>query len=174
MNILESIGMTWHHLVVIASIIVGAIIVTRLARWILTRSFESASEKLKVDPTRYRFFKNMIAMIIWIMALGVIVLVIPKFKALAITLFASAGIIVAIIGFAAQQAFSNIVSGIFIVMFKPFRVGDLIKVGQQDYGVVEDITLRHTVINNFENKRIIILISLSISDRSTYRYQPIV
>ena len=71
-------------------------------------------------------------------------------------LFAGAGIMMAILGFAAQQAFSNIISGIFIVIFKPFRVGDLIKVGSLEYGFVEDITLRHTVITNFQNKRIII------------------
>ncbi len=63
---------------------------------------------------------------------------------------------VAIAGLAAQQAFSNIISGIFIVIFKPFRVGDLIRVGQSHYGIVEDITLRHTVIQNFENKRVIV------------------
>ncbi|MDD3744385.1 MAG: mechanosensitive ion channel family protein, partial [Lentimicrobiaceae bacterium] len=53
-------------------------------------------------------------------------------------------------------AFSNIISGIFIVIFKPFRVGDSIKVGEMHQGQVEDITLRHTIINNYENRRIII------------------
>jgi len=81
---------------------------------------------------------------------------VPKLKAFAITLFAGAGILVAVVGFAAQQAFSNIISGIFIVIFKPFRVGDLIRVGATDRGIVEDITLRHTVINDFQNKKIII------------------
>ena len=32
----------------------------------------------------------------------------------------------------------------------------MIKVGSQDYGMVEDITLRHTVIRNFNNNRIVI------------------
>jgi len=81
---------------------------------------------------------------------------IPELRTYAITLFASAGIFVAMIGLAAQQAFSNIISGFFIVMFKPFRVDDVIKVGDLDYGIVEDITLRHTVINDFKNNRIVI------------------
>jgi small-conductance mechanosensitive channel len=125
-------------------------------RWLISKSFNTASDKLNLDPTRYKFFRNAAALIIWLVAFGAIISLIPKLKTLAITLFAGAGILVAIIGFAAQQAFSNIISGIFIVLFKPFRVGDMIKVGTLDYGVVEDITLRHTVINNFENKRIII------------------
>lgn len=44
----------------------------------------------------------------------------------------------------------------FIVIFKPFRVGDLIAIGSSINGYVKDITLRHTVINDFENKMIVI------------------
>ena len=80
----------------------------------------------------------------------------PGGKALAVSLFAGAGIFAAIVGFASQQAFSNIVGGIFIVIFKPFRVDDLIQVGADRMGFVVDITLRHTVIRDFNNRRIII------------------
>jgi small conductance mechanosensitive channel len=128
----------------------------RVLRWLMNRSFATASEKLKVDPTRFKFFMNAISVAIWIMALAAIVLLIPKLKALAITMFAGAGIMVMMIGLAAQQAFSNIISGIFIVIFKPFRVGDIITIGTSGMGIVEDITLRHTMIKSFENKRIII------------------
>jgi small conductance mechanosensitive channel len=41
-------------------------------------------------------------------------------------------------------------------MFKPFRVNDRIILRDTLSGVVEDITLRHTVIRNFENRRIVI------------------
>lgn len=145
---------------IVAIIIISTAILSKVIRWLMERSFVTASEKLNVDPTRYKFFKNLFSFLLWVVALAVIVSLIPKLKALAITLFAGAGILVVIIGLAAQEAFSNIISGIFIVMFKPFRVGDLIKVGSQEYGVVEDITIRHTIINNFENKRIIMPNSL--------------
>ena len=75
---------------------------------------------------------------------------------LSVSLFAGAGILAVVIGFASQHAFANIVSGIFIVIFKPFRVGDRITIGTDVRGVVEDINLRHTIIRNFENKRIIV------------------
>ena len=40
---------------------------------------------------------------------------------------------------------------------KPFRIGDKIKfIGKDVSGTVEDITMRHTVVRTFENKRIII------------------
>ena len=42
-----------------------------------------------------------------------------------------------------------------IVMFKPFRVNDHLVIGT-NAGIVEDITLRHTVIRNYENRRLVI------------------
>jgi small conductance mechanosensitive channel len=154
----------WHREILMVSIFVGAFILSRLMRWMINRSFLRGNSKIKVDITRIKFFKNAASFIIWLVALGGIISLIPQLRTLAVTLFAGAGILIAIIGFAAQEAFSNIVSGIFIVIFRPFRVGDLIKVGNLDYGIVEDITLRHTVILNFQNNRLIIPNSVISSD----------
>lgn len=156
MNKILDFSNEWKIIILILIIIAIAILLTRIVRWLINKTIISSADKLRIEPTRYKFFKNAVSLIIWLVALGAIVSLIPKLKTLAISLFAGAGILVALIGFASQQAFSNIVSGIFIVIFKPFRVGDFIKVGTINYGVVEDITLRHTVIKNFENKRIII------------------
>ena len=92
-----------------------------------------------------------------IYTIGIIAIVysIPSVNHIGKTLFAGAGIFSTILGFASQQAFSNIMGGIFLVLFKPFRIGDLIKVGTLNEGYVEDITLRHTVIKDFDNKRIV-------------------
>ncbi|MFT5512236.1 MAG: small conductance mechanosensitive channel [Bacteroidia bacterium] len=164
MEIIAGTKGNFKILAITIGIIVITMIVTRVVRWSMNRSFLAASKKLKVDATRYRFFKHAATMMIWLVSFGVIISFIPALKAFAITLFAGAGILMALIGFAAQEAFSNIVSGVFIVMFRPFRVGDMIKVGSLQYGVVEDITLRHTVINSFENKRIIIPNSVISTD----------
>jgi small-conductance mechanosensitive channel len=118
--------------------------------------FERSSHILKVDPTRYKFLRNAVSFVVFMLAITLIFYTIPELRTIGITLFAGAGIFAAIIGFASQEAFSNIVSGIFIVIFKPFRVGDNIKIGELHHGTVLDITLRHTIINNFENRRIII------------------
>ncbi|MBK6829965.1 MAG: mechanosensitive ion channel [Flavobacteriales bacterium] len=88
------------------------------------------------------------------LAAGAIIYSIPSFKHIAVTVFAGAGILVAIVGLAAQDAFSNIISGVFIVAFKP-SAGDQVSVAGHS-GVVEDITLRHTVIRTLENRRAII------------------
>ena len=164
MNTIKTLLDDWKIAIIIVLVLVSAFILTRVIRWFIDKSLIVASKKIKVDSTQYKFFKNASSLIIWIIAFSTIILLIPKLKTLAISLFAGAGILLAILGFAAQQAFSNIIGGLFIVMFKPFRVGDMIKVGTLDYGIVEDITLRHTVINNFENKRIIIPNAVISSD----------
>jgi small-conductance mechanosensitive channel len=154
-DLLDTLGINLLLLLKVALIVGGAFVAERIIRKLLRRTY-LRSEQGYEDRTRYRFLRNAIRFIVGTLAFTAIVYSIPSFKQLAITLFAGAGILVAILGLATQRAFSNIISGIFIVSFKPFRVGDVIKVGAIDSGVVEDITLRHTVIVTFENRRVII------------------
>ena len=133
-----------------------ATVVSRALQKLMKVYFHRSSRILKVDPTRYKFLRNAVSFVVFMLAATLIFYIIPELRTIGITLFAGAGIFAAIIGFASQEAFSNIISGIFIVIFKPFRVGDNIRVGELQQGVVEDITLRHTILNNFENRRIII------------------
>ena len=133
-----------------------AFVISKTLRILIDRFIKLSSKKLKVDYTQFNFLKNAVTFIVFMIAIIFIFYSIPKLKALSLTLFAGAGILTAIALFASQQAFANIVSGIFIVIFKPFRVNDIIDVGSLPKGRVEDITLRHTVLRNFENRRIII------------------
>ncbi len=84
----------------------------------------------------------------------------PEFKTLGQSLLAGAGIVTVIGGLASQQVLSNIVSGFLIVFFRPFRIGDRITENNTWTGVVEDITLRETLLRDFENDRIVIPNSL--------------
>ncbi|MFD1000963.1 mechanosensitive ion channel family protein [Ohtaekwangia kribbensis] len=150
------VGNFWNDIFFAIIVFVVAIIIARVLRYIIGRLVKGASSKLKVDPTKYNFLKNAVEFIVYIIALIIIFNSIPKLKSYGTALFAGAGVLAAIVGFASQSAFSNIVSGIFIVMFRPFSVGDRVRVGQLYSGDVEDITLRHTVIKDFENRRIVI------------------
>ncbi len=144
-----------YALIVIGAFL-AAFIMSRILRTLLSKFLKLSSKKLKVDPTQFSFLKNGISFILYTAALIFVFYSIPSLRALGVTLFAGAGIATAIILFASQQAFSNIINGIFIIIFKPFRVGDIIKVGTLRIGKIEDITLRHTIIRDFENRRIII------------------
>lgn len=149
-------GNVWEDVFFAIIVFAVAIVIARILRYAIGRFVKTASTKLKVDPTKYSFIKNAVEFIIYIIALIIIFNSIPKLKSYGTALFAGAGVIAAIVGFASQSAFSNIVSGIFIVIFRPFSVGDRVRVGQLYSGDVEDITLRHTVIKDFENRRIVI------------------
>ncbi|MCB0008519.1 MAG: mechanosensitive ion channel family protein [Anaerolineales bacterium] len=66
-------------------------------------------------------------------------------------LLASLGIVGITIGFAARDAFSNLISGILIFLDRPFVIGDLVEVGDF-YGRVAQITLRSTRIITSDGK----------------------
>lgn len=146
----------WEQLVFALIVLAIAFVVGRILRFILGRFLRASARKLKVDPTRYNFFKNAVDFIIFLIAAIVIFRSIPALHTFGTTLLTGAGVLAAIVGFASQSAFSNIISGIFLVIFKPFSVGDRVKIGQHYTGDVEDITLRHTVIKDFENRRVVI------------------
>ena len=130
-------------------------IAERIIRRVLNRAFEKSSRILKVDVTNYMIIKHLVSFLIYVFAIGVAVSFFPALRGITVSIFASAGVLAVVIGFASQQAFSNIISGVFIAIFRPFRVGDTIKFSDKS-GVVEDITLRHTIIRNFENRRFVI------------------
>lgn len=142
--------------VISVATLLAAFVTSKILRLLINRFVKRSSSKLKVDPTQFSFLKNAVSFFVFTGAVIFIFYTIPMLKTLSLTMFAGAGILTAIALFASQQAFSNIISGVFIVIFKPFRVNDVIDVGDRSKGRVEDITLRHTVIRTFENRRMII------------------
>lgn len=146
----------WEQVGFSVLVLAIAFIIGRVIRFVIGRFFKRNAVKLKVDPTRYNFFKNAVDFLTFLIAIIIIFRSIPPLHAFGTTLLTGAGILAAIVGFASQQAFSNIISGIFLVIFKPFSVGDRVRIGTLYTGDVEDITLRHVVIKDFENRRIVI------------------
>lgn len=55
------------------------------------------------------------------------------------------------LGFALRDAVSNLIAGILILLYQPYRYGDNITVGG-DSGVVTDINFRYTVLKSTDNK----------------------
>lgn len=127
--------------------------------WFLRASINRIIDRLDdkgYQTTKINFIKNSLGFIIYSIAIVLVFMAIPKLEKMAGSLLAGAGILAAIIGFASQAAFSNIISGVFIVIFKPFQIDDIIEIGDGLKGTVLDITFRHTVIKDFENRRIVI------------------
>ncbi len=150
-------------------LIFGTYLIVFVASWLIRKALNAIIKKntdeLGTPETSYVFIKNSISFILYTIGTIYIVHQIPYLSSMSKTLFGAAGILAAVIGFASQKAFSNIISGLFILIFKPFRVGDVIEVSGNKKGVVEEITLRHTVIKDFEFRRVIIPNSI-ISDET--------
>jgi len=139
---------------------IGIIIVTLVFGYTFNRLFRRFIKRstliVRNDPTNYHFLRHAITAVIYLVGLGWAVYSVPELRTVANSLLAGAGILAVAVGFASQHALSNIISGLFIIIFKPFRVNDRLRIRDTLYGIVEDITLRHTVIRDLENRRILI------------------
>lgn len=130
-----------------------AILLAKLNR----KFFKRLVIKQKMDETSARFVRRVIKALIYSFAVFTLIIQINPLRSLSISLLASSGIAVLILGFAAQETFSNLISGFFISIFRPFSVGDYIIVSSINVtGRVEDLNLRHTIVRTFENNRIIV------------------
>lgn len=138
-------------------IIIATIIVAFLVNRFFKKLITSTTDAIKNDPTSYQFLRHACVAIVYIVGFSTAIYMMPSLRALASSLLAGAGILAVAVGFASQHALSNIVSGLFIVIFKPFRINDRIMLRSNTIsGVVEDITLRHTVLRDFENRRVLL------------------
>jgi small-conductance mechanosensitive channel len=137
-------------------IIVATILLATLFSWLFRRFLKRSTGIIQNDPTNYIFLRHAISGLIYIVGISWAVYTVPNMRAIANSLLAGAGILAVAVGFASQHALSNIISGVFIIIFKPFRVNDRLKFQSGLQGAVEDISLRHVVIRDFENRRILI------------------
>ena len=134
-------------IIIILLILITAMVISRiLTRLMKKRNFRNLPIWQKVK--KY--------MIITITIYGILTLFIPA-KTILDPLLASGGIVAVVVGLAAQETVGNLISGFMIVTFRPFHIGDLIRVNNGEYvGTVVEITIRHTIIETFENTRVII------------------
>ena len=137
-------------IIAITTIILGAI-TDKLLRYLLYRKQSNKD----YDATGFKFLKHLIITVIYLLGFAFALIQIPEFKIIGHSVLAGAGMISLVAGLASQQALSNIVSGIFLVIFKPFRINDKITINNF-VGTVEDINLRQVVLKDAENNRIII------------------
>ena len=152
----EIISRNFSFLLGIILVILATVTVAFLVNRFFVRFIRRTAARTGTDPTNYQFLRHVIVGLIYVVGFSMIIYMIPRLRAVAGSLLAGAGLLAVVVGFASQAALSNIVAGFFIVIFKPFRVNDRITIKDTMVGIVEDITLRHTVIRNFENRRIII------------------
>jgi small-conductance mechanosensitive channel len=139
----------------IGSLVLVCLICNAISLNFFDRRIAEYSQAEEKDPTTYKFLRYVSSFSIFLFGGIVIAFSIPGLRSVAQSALASAGVLALLIGIASQEVLANIMGGTFIVIFKPFRVGDIVDINTVS-GRVEDITLRHTVVNSFQNKRIVI------------------
>lgn len=149
---LKNVPDIWIFLFIIAI----TILTERLCRRAVNRLLNSSYLDDQDSLTRFTFLLNTQRLLIYSIGLVFAVREFPPLSKFASSLLAGAGIAAVAIGFASQQVLGNLVSGVFIILFKPFRVNDRLRIQDKYFGTVENITLRHTVLRDLENRRIII------------------
>lgn len=139
--------------------------------------FKKALSKREIDPGNFVLIMFLTRLIIMVVGIGYAISIEPNIKSATTSMLASAGIVTAVVGFAAKDAFSNIVSGAMIIIFKPFTLGHWIKVANITEGTVEEIKMMYTVVRDHTNRRLIIPNSKIVSSdviNSSYRDEDVI
>lgn len=143
-------------LLALAMVIIG-LVLTGILKLILRKVIEHDRVE-RLDRLSLSFLGNLGAFFLWIVLAVIYAHLVPQLDKLGSALLAGAGIASVVIGLAAQSTLGNLVSGISLVLYKPFRKGDLIQITAPtglETGVVEDMTLGYTVLRTFDNRRIV-------------------
>jgi Small-conductance mechanosensitive channel len=139
-------------------------IIAKIVERRINKYSDKLQKKMRGGSTRLTMLKHVSVGLVYLVGLALIFYSVPELRSLSSTLLASVGVIGLILGIAAQDTFGNIISGIALVFFQPFRVGDLITVGGH-YGRITDINLRQTTIMTSDNR--VIFIPNSVLNKET-------
>lgn len=147
------------------------VIVTLIfAGWVRRRIANMAVKHPKLDATLFNFLANLAKYLI--MAIAVI-FILGRFGIQTTSLAALLGAAGLAIGLALQGTLSNLAAGVMLVVFRPFRIGDLIE-GAGQFGTVREISLFVTELQTYDGLKVIVSNSALWSDSiKNYSANPI-
>jgi len=135
--------------------LLAAIAVLFIGSWVIKAvvgSVRIALDKGSVDPSLKPFLLSMLGMLLKVMlfisVLGMLGIEMTSF----IAILGAAGLAV---GMALSGTLQNFAGGVMILLFKPFKVGDVIE-AQGYVGAVAQIQIFNTILKTPDNKTIII------------------
>jgi glycine betaine/choline ABC-type transport system substrate-binding protein/small-conductance mechanosensitive channel len=143
---------------IVAAFTIGlALLVRRLVRRQELSSLEGVTdpEKAKRIYTPYLLIRRIAVPFICIAGGLLVLMQFETFQRIGLTIFASAGIVSLVLGFAARNLLANAMAGITLCFSQPIRVGDTVKM-EGEYGTIEDIGLLQTTLRVWDNRRVVI------------------
>lgn len=134
---------------------IGAIVVLIVGLWIINRFVGfvgRAFERSDTEPTLAKFLRSLISIglkaLLVISVAGMVGIQTTSF----IAVLGAAGLAV---GLALQGSLANFAGGVLILLFRPYKVGDVVE-AQGVIGTVAEIGIFNTTMNTPDNKRIIV------------------
>ena len=135
--------------------VVIAIVVLIVGLWIIKRiakGTDRVMEKREVNVSLRGFLRSLISILLKLLLLISIAEMVGLKTTSFIAILGAAGLAV---GLALQGTLANFAGGVMILLFKPFKVGDLI-VSQGHLGTVKEVHIFVTVLLTPENKTVIL------------------
>ena len=108
--------------------------------------FRSQEVEIKRAKTLISIFGGSLKFIIWIVAF---LMILPEFGINIAPILAGIGLLGLAVGMAARDIISDFISGLFILLEDQYCIGDKVKVSGIE-GIVQEITLRRTILRNGE------------------------
>lgn len=146
-QLLGDLVVTWGIRVIGA---LAVLIVGRMIAGAVRSSMQRMLEKTKTDATLVPFLASVAY---WLVMAFVIIAVLGLFGIPTASLIAVLGAAGLAVGLALQGTLSNIGSGVMLLLFRPFKVGDFVDAGGV-VGAVQEIGLFSTTMNTPDNVRI--------------------
>jgi len=146
--------------------LLGAFAALIIGLWIiriLMKGVSKAFESKRIDETLRPFLLTLIGFMLKALLIISIAGIVGVPTASFAALIAGAGVA---IGMAFNGSLGHLASGIMLLIFKPFRVGDLIKTNNA-FGFVKEISVFVTTIETFQNETEIIPNSAITSEKIT-------
>lgn len=134
----------------------GALLTLIIGFWIIgiiTHQAKNAMNRREIDQTIKPFLTSLISVGLKVM----LVLSVAGMFGIATTSFVAVfGAMAFAVGLALQGSLGHFASGIMLLLFKPYRVGDLVEIGGGKLGRVEEIQVFNSILRTVDNKRIIV------------------
>lgn len=154
-SLMEKSGQLVDMLIAWAPKLVGAILVLIIGLWIVnivTNMISKAMTKSGLDKDLIPFLISLISVVLKVMLILSVAGMVGIETTSFIALIGMAGLA---FGMALQGTLGHFASGVMILIFKPYRVGDLVKL-QGELGHVEEIQVFNTIVKSLDNKKVII------------------
>jgi small conductance mechanosensitive channel len=158
----------WHTVLNPATVIGGifyALLFLTMV-WVLNRLIRKGIRTIllrdpeeRIDRTAVHFVTKLVCIAVYLLAFLLFAHLVPAIRHFGTALLAGFGVVSIVVALAAQNTLGNIIAGIAVLLYRPFKVGDTIQLQTPngvESGALKTLGLGYTVLKTFDNRRIVV------------------